>query len=84
LTLLTLHDFLHCITATVQAWDAFKAQDMEVFKLPPTDPRYPRWNSYLSDIQQLVRELKQYELLLTHRIKEFKWKEDSVRPISQP
>jgi hypothetical protein len=83
LTLSTLYDFQHCIKRTLQAWDAFEIQDIKVFPLSPTDPRYQRWDSHLSGIRRHVRELRQYELFLTQGIELFKGMEDSVRLVPE-
>lgn len=79
LTLSTLYDFQHCIARTLQAWDAFELQEIQVFQLPPIDPRYQLWDSHLSTIRRHITELRQYELRLTQRIEHFKGMEDSVR-----
>jgi hypothetical protein len=72
LTVSTIQVFHDSVNRILNSWRSFEAQDIQIFELPPQNPRRKRWDEYLASIKRHIKELSSYEGMLTYKLETFK------------
>jgi hypothetical protein len=58
-TVLALQEFHDCYVRTIQAWERFEREDIQVFDLVGFDGLTSRWKRYISKIRGHIEDLRE-------------------------
>lgn len=78
LAVTSLRKFRDCLTSTIDAWNDFEKNGIQVFGLQGTDGLRPKWDEYHSGIRGHVSEMRTMRLLVAQRLEQFNEMRDGV------
>jgi hypothetical protein len=78
ITVSTIRRFRDSLTRTIQAWDNFDRENVQMFGLVGLEALRPRWEGYLSQTRENIAELRSYRELLRQKLELFNSMRDGV------